>query len=243
MRLQLLACRREQPAAQADALVFRAQIELVDFALLLQLAGAAAAHRGVAGDLAADLDDQDGGRAADGIGPPLAAAAVDHRRQRPVGDDAGIGDLPGRAVHLGDRVCVARFGLANVHGERVHDALTIAAAPARAKSWQGGCCDCAQAPQAATPGRPYQISTTWSSSSLASPAATGKCCARSAPTVPTASTKPSATRPCLRVGDQGGDDAVPGVLRNAAVDTAVGDDFGIALGERHEQHDAGAGAW
>src|SRR5215468_11125691 len=71
VRLEPAARFREQPRPESDSLAFGAQVELVDLAFLLQFASAVAADRGVAGYLAANLDDEHGRRTADGIRPPL----------------------------------------------------------------------------------------------------------------------------------------------------------------------------
>src|SRR5205807_10549453 len=51
---QVAPCRGEQPAAEAETLEFRAQVELVDFTFEMQAAGAVAAVVGVARDLVAE---------------------------------------------------------------------------------------------------------------------------------------------------------------------------------------------
>src|SRR5687768_15709370 len=68
-RGELFAGGGKQPAAEPDALIFRPQVELVDFALLREAAGAVAAQRGVAGNRSADLDDQHRGGPAHGVRP------------------------------------------------------------------------------------------------------------------------------------------------------------------------------
>ena len=141
-------------------------------------------------------------------------------------------------MHVGDRLGVARFGLADVDGQRVHDLLTIAA----------GSTPIAQAahdarkPVAAQMRRTgAQISTRWSSSSLTSPALDREMLGKQrADRCRSPSTKPSASRSCRACVDQVGDDAVPGFLRHLGVDAGVGDHFGIALGQRHEDQHAGA---
>ena len=104
----MVSKRLNLPAAEADALIFGPQIELVDLALLGQPAGAAPAERGISHDRAADLDDQHGRRLADGVGPPVGAAPAEHGVERPMRDDPAIGAEPGLVMHLGDRLGVAR---------------------------------------------------------------------------------------------------------------------------------------
>jgi hypothetical protein len=48
---------------------------------------------------------------------------------------------------------------------------------------------------------------------------------------------------CLSAADGTGeliDDGLPGARRDALIDRLVGNDFGIALGDRHEEQHAGA---
>src|SRR5690606_40844063 len=134
MRAQLLARRREQSRAEADALIFRLEIEFVDLALLRKLAGAVAAERGIAHDVAANLDHKHVGGAPDRVLPPARAAATDHSGQRLVRDDAGIGAEPGSVMHPGDRVCVADVGPSDVDLERFHAAHSIVAAEPAAQA-------------------------------------------------------------------------------------------------------------
>ena len=168
----------KQAGAQPDALIFRSQVEFVDLALLRQLAGAVAADRGIAGELAADLDDQHGRGAADRVGPPLAAAPVDHAVQRPVRDDAGIGAAPGHRDEL-RRSPRRRAARLCGYRSRVWSSFVNHSRGFRSNARRS-------VPAMAQPGnsleQPRQISTTWSSSSLRSPAAAGKCSASSAPT-------------------------------------------------------------
>src|SRR5690606_26107455 len=104
----------KEPAAQADPLILRTQIDLVDFALLLELTGTAAPQRGVTRNLAADLHDEHCRRTPDRIRPPSWTAAADHSIERTMRDDARIGTTPGRVVHGCDRVRVTQLGSANV---------------------------------------------------------------------------------------------------------------------------------
>ena len=62
---QVLARRGEQAAAEAEALEFRPQVKLVDFAVVEQAARAVAAVVGVAGELVAELQEGDAAALAD----------------------------------------------------------------------------------------------------------------------------------------------------------------------------------
>ena len=72
---EVAARRGEQPAAEAQALVLRAQIELVDLAFVEQAARAVAAVVGVPGYLVAEGEDGDAAAFADRAVPPVGAAA------------------------------------------------------------------------------------------------------------------------------------------------------------------------
>ena len=61
-----------------------------------------------------------------------------------------------------------------------------------------------------------------------------------APTVSMAETKPSARRLSRAWLIRSRDDAVPPRLVDPGVDAGVGDDLGVALGQRDEDQDAGA---
>jgi hypothetical protein len=100
----------EQPAAEAEALEFRAQIELVDFAFEVQAAGAVAAVIGVAGDLVAEHQHADAATLADGAVPPMRAAAVDQLFQLGAGNDALVGRTPGLVMGRRNRGCVSSSG-------------------------------------------------------------------------------------------------------------------------------------
>src|SRR6185437_13023514 len=85
----------EQAAAEAEALEFRTQIQLVDFAFEMQAAGTVAAVIGIACDLLAKHQHADAAALADGRIPPLRAAAVDQLFQLGARDDALISRAPG----------------------------------------------------------------------------------------------------------------------------------------------------
>ena len=142
MRGEPLACSREQPRAQPDALAFGPEVELVDLTLLLELARPIAADGGVARYSAADLDDQHRRGAPDRVLPPQPATAVDHRGERPVRDDSRIGVLPSVAMHLSDCVRVAGFGLADIDNRGGHNWLTIRGGkrPHKSPCPPGECC-------------------------------------------------------------------------------------------------------
>src|SRR6266404_324573 len=80
----------EQAAAEAEALEFRPQIELVDLALEMQAAGAVAAVIGVARDLVAEHQHADAAAFADRAVPPLRAATVNQFFELGAGNDALI---------------------------------------------------------------------------------------------------------------------------------------------------------
>src|ERR1700675_3659449 len=77
----------EQPAAEAEALKFRPQIELVDLAFEVQAAGAVAAVIGIARDLVAEHQYADAAALADRAVPPLRATAVDQLFEFGAGND------------------------------------------------------------------------------------------------------------------------------------------------------------
>src|SRR6202140_3520671 len=80
--LQEVAARGgEQPAAEAEALKFGAQIKLVDLAFEMQAARAVAAVIGIARDLVAEHQHPAAAALSDRAIPPLRAAAVDQLSQ------------------------------------------------------------------------------------------------------------------------------------------------------------------
>src|SRR5229473_1989235 len=91
---QVAPRRGEQLAAEAEALEFRPQIELVDLAVVVQAAGAVATIVGVAGDAFAERQHRDPAALADGAVPPLRAAPVDELLELGPRDDALIGAAP-----------------------------------------------------------------------------------------------------------------------------------------------------
>src|SRR5262245_2530548 len=78
----------EQPAAEAEALKFGSQIELVDFAFEMQAAGAIAAVIGVTRHLVAEHQHADAAAFANRAVPPLRATTIDQLLQLGAGNDA-----------------------------------------------------------------------------------------------------------------------------------------------------------
>ena len=90
-RRQEAARFTEEDATEADALIFRTEIDLVNLAFLRQSACAGKAESGVAGNDTCNLDDEKRGGATGRLAPPIRIAPVDHLVQRAVGDKARIG--------------------------------------------------------------------------------------------------------------------------------------------------------
>ena len=88
---QVAPRRGEQLAAKAEPLELGPQVELVDFAVVVQAARAVAAVVGIAGDVVAERQDGDPAAFADGAVPPVRAAAVDQLVELGTGNDALIG--------------------------------------------------------------------------------------------------------------------------------------------------------
>src|SRR5262249_41859898 len=112
---EIAAGRGEQASAEAQALEFWAQIDLVDFTVVVQAAGAISAVVGIAGNLIAEHQDRDAATFADGAVPPVRAAAIDELFQFRAGNHALIGGAPGFVMGYGHRGRVGRRGAANLY--------------------------------------------------------------------------------------------------------------------------------
>src|SRR5262249_32268020 len=104
---ELPARGEEQARPEADPLILREEVDLVDLALLHEVARPVRAERRIAADLAADLDDQDRGAAPDRAIPPARPAARDDAGELLRRNDSVIGITPRGVVDLGDRLRVA----------------------------------------------------------------------------------------------------------------------------------------
>src|SRR5690242_15533366 len=111
---------REQTPAEAEALEFRTQVKLVDFAFEMQAAGAIAAVVGIAGDLVAKHQYADAAALADCRIPPLRAAAVDQLFQLAAGDNALISGSPSLVMGGRDRGRIRSLGWSNLDKGSAH---------------------------------------------------------------------------------------------------------------------------
>src|SRR5439155_2215705 len=93
----------EQFAAEAKTLELGTQIELVDFAIIVEAAGAIAPVIGVSRHGLAEHQDGDPAAFADGAVPPVGAAPVDELVEFRARNDALIGATP--SVVMGDGDC------------------------------------------------------------------------------------------------------------------------------------------
>src|SRR5450830_1250810 len=117
---QILARGGKQAAAEAEALVFRTQVQLVDLAVIEQAARAVAPVIGVAGDAVTELQDGDAAALADGAVPPIRPAPVDQLVELVARDDALIGRAPCLVMCLGDVHRIGCLGAAHLYEGRAH---------------------------------------------------------------------------------------------------------------------------
>src|SRR5579862_2695295 len=117
---QVLARGREQPAAKSEALEFRPQVKLVDFAVIEQAARAISSVIGITGEGFAELQHGDAAAFADRRIPPVRAAAIDELVEFVAGDDALIGGAPGVVMCSSDGFGVGGLGPADVYKGRTH---------------------------------------------------------------------------------------------------------------------------
>src|SRR5215831_554344 len=136
---QIAPRRREQPPAKAQALVFRPQIKLVDFTVVIETARAVAAVIGVARDLIAELQERDAAALADRAVPPCRAAPIDEPPEFGARNDSLIGRPPRLIMRVGNRGGVARLGAAYFDEDGAHDAkLMMRLSTLSAdQTWQG----------------------------------------------------------------------------------------------------------
>src|SRR4051794_3304649 len=128
--VKIIAHGLEEPAPQADALVFGRKIKLVDFAIGRKRAVAAAAIRDIAGDALTDVDDREGTTAAHRGAPPARPAAGQHLLQGHARDDALVGLLPGTVEHTGECRGVFGFGASDADEKVAHGISLL--------SWRSG---------------------------------------------------------------------------------------------------------
>ena len=115
--------RGEQPAAEAQALEFRPQVEFIDLAVVGEAAGAVAAVIGVTGDALGEHQERDAAALADGGFPPGRSAPADQLLEFRAGDDAAICRTPGVIVGLRDGHGVDGLGPANLDEGGTHDRI------------------------------------------------------------------------------------------------------------------------
>ena len=119
--LRQIATRgREQPAAEAEALEFRAEIKLVDLAVIEQAARAIAPVVGITRDSIAELQQRDAASFGDGVLPPARAAPADQLLEFGPGDDAAIGRPLRRIVRRRDQRGIGWLGAANLDEDGAH---------------------------------------------------------------------------------------------------------------------------
>src|SRR5207249_10955986 len=106
--------RREQAAAKPQPLKFRAEVKLVDFAVVKKTACAIAAVIRITGNAIAELQQRDAAALGDGVLPPAGSAAADQLFQLGAGDDAAVGCPPGGVVGGRDQCGVGGLGAANL---------------------------------------------------------------------------------------------------------------------------------
>src|SRR6266516_2679535 len=131
---QVAPRRGEQLAAEAEALEFRPQVELVDFAVVIQAARAVAPVIGITGHAFAECQHHDPAAFANRAVPPCRAAPVDQLVELWPRNDALIRTPPGFVVRRGDGRSIGRLGAADFDQGRVHD-LIQASTPPRFKSY------------------------------------------------------------------------------------------------------------
>src|SRR3974390_2962518 len=112
---QILARGGKQAAAEAQALIFGTQIELVNFAVIEQAARAVAPVIGVTGDVFSELQDGDAAAFADGTIPPIRSAPVDQLVELVTGDDALIGRAPCLVMRAGYVHRIGNLRAANLY--------------------------------------------------------------------------------------------------------------------------------
>src|SRR5207244_7153272 len=104
-RVELVPAGLEQALAEAQALMRRRDVDLVDLALVLA-AHARRAERRIAGDLAAYLQHEHAVSGFDRRRPPVGAAAADHALEVRMRNNAEVGLTPRLAEHLAQCGCV-----------------------------------------------------------------------------------------------------------------------------------------
>src|SRR4029077_778386 len=112
--------RREQPPAEAEPLELRAEIELVDLAVVEQAARAIAPVVGIARDAIAELQQRDAAPFGDGILPPARTAPADQLLEFGTRDDAAIRRPPSRIVRRRDQRGIGWLGAANLDEDGRH---------------------------------------------------------------------------------------------------------------------------
>src|SRR5262249_25265763 len=131
---QVAPRRGEQLAAEAETLEFRPQVELVDFAVVIQAARAVAPVIGITGHAFPERQHHDPAAFANRAVPPQRAAPVDELVELRPGNDALISTPPGFVVRRGDGRCIGRLGAADFDEGRAHDMIEASTRP-RFKSY------------------------------------------------------------------------------------------------------------
>ena len=126
---EVLARRGEELAAEAEPLEFRAQVDFVDFAIVVEAACAVAAIVGVPGHAVAEGDDRDPTAFADRAVPPVGAAPVDELVQLGAWDDALIGTPPRLVVGRSDGPRVTWLGPADLYEGGAHRQIEASTQP------------------------------------------------------------------------------------------------------------------
>src|SRR5689334_6343278 len=116
--------RREQAPAEAEPLELGAQVELIDFAIVMQAARPVAAVVGVARDGVAERQQRDAASLADRTLPPVRTASDDQPLELPARDDALVGGPPSLVVRISHRFRVGRARTSDLDEDRAHESNT-----------------------------------------------------------------------------------------------------------------------
>src|SRR5262249_17877204 len=109
--------------AEAKSLKFRAQIDLINFAIVKQAACPVPSVVGVAGNALSELENCNPAAFADRRIPPVGAAAIDELVELVARNDSLIGGAPRFVMRLGDVNSVGRLCAANLYEGRRHVAI------------------------------------------------------------------------------------------------------------------------
>src|SRR3990170_1133048 len=117
---QVVAHGLEQAPAEAETLVFRQQVKLVDFAPRRQRTIAAAAVGGIAHSALADIQNHQRPTAGDRGAPPALAAPREHLLKGDARNDAEISLAPSRIENLGQCSSVIGLGVTDADEKIAH---------------------------------------------------------------------------------------------------------------------------